>query len=277
MPAMEGVPTSPAEAAVPRAAATVVLLRDAGGGPEVLLLRRHSRAGFMPSAWVFPGGILDPGDADVPDRTWTGIDPAALAPRFGLSPAEVLAHHVAAVRETFEEAGVLLATHADGRRPDVGGEAFTTARHVLNDRADHLDWGAFCAAQDLVMDLGAFTYLAHWITPIQEPRRYDTRFFVAALPEGAVAAQDDVETTDARWIRPADALADPDVWMIFPAERTLERLAGAATAAEAIADARALESIAAVQPHMVFTDEGEVDIIHPDDPRYPHDLYGTAR
>lgn len=280
-------PQTVSDAAPTRSAATVVLLREraddgvllrerADDGPEVLLLRRHSRSGFAASAWVFPGGVVDDGDADVPGQTWAGIDPDALAPRFGLSAGKVLALHVAAVRETFEEAGVLLAHHADGRIPDLGQPSFVQARRILNDRDDHLDWGAFCAEQGLVMDLGAVTYHSHWITPIQEPKRYDTYFFVAAVPDGALASQDDVETTQARWMTPREALEDDDVLIIFPTQKTLESLQRFGSAAECAAAAAAMTEIPTVQPHVILDDEGRlVDIVLPDDPRYPHEVYGS--
>lgn len=274
---MATAPTRPEDAAPARPAATIVLLRDQPdqpAGPEVLLLRRSSRSGFAASAWVFPGGVVDRTDAAVPDGTWTGIDPEALAPAFDLPPGEVLALHVAAIRETFEEAGLLLATRADGSPPDLADPALEDARRLLNDRDAHLDWGAFCADHGLVMQLGAVAYLAHWITPIQEPRRYDTRFFLAAVPPGAEAAPDDVETTQARWLTPRAALDDDDVAMIFPTIRTLEGLLDVRSADEAVARARALPAVTTVQPHIVLDDDGRpTDIILPDDPRYPHEVY----
>jgi 8-oxo-dGTP pyrophosphatase MutT (NUDIX family) len=278
IPGVPPVPQTPAEAAPTRLAATVVLLRDGADGPEVLLLRRHSRSGFVPRMWVFPGGVVDEADAAVPDGTWVGIDPAALADRFGLPGGTVLALHVAAVRETFEEAGVLLATSRDGGPPSVDAEELAAARAQMNDRAAGLDWGRFCAEHGLVMDLGAVAYLTHWVTPIQEPRRYDTRFFAAALPAGSVARQDDVETTSARWLTPRRAVEDPDVEVIFPTERTLRSLEGFATAAEVLAHARALPDVPTVQPHILHDEAGDlVDIVLPDDPRYPHELYRVGR
>jgi 8-oxo-dGTP pyrophosphatase MutT (NUDIX family) len=272
------VPTAPAEAVPTRLAATVVLIRDAATGPEVLLLRRHSRSGFAASAWVFPGGVVDAGDATVPATTWSGLDPVALAPRFGLPAEAVLGLHVAAVRETFEEAGILLATTTDGAAPDLADPAFASARRVMNDRDATLDWGAFCLEQGLVMDLAAVTYFSHWITPIQEPRRYDTRFFVAALPAGAVASADDVETTEARWTSPRAALEDEALHIIFPTARTLEALEAFPSAAACADHAVAQPAVPTVQPHIMADAEGRyVDIVLPDDPRYPHHIYRVGR
>lgn len=270
------VPQTPGEAAPTRPAATVILLRegDAPDRPEVLLLRRHDRAGFAASAWVFPGGVVDPGDAAIDGDSWTGIDPDDLAARFELTPEQVLATHVAAARETYEEAGILLAAHGDGRAPDLAAPAFTALRRDLNDRSVAVDLAAFLRAHDLVLDLGAVTYFSRWITPIQEPRRYDTSFFVAMVPDGAAASPDDVETTQARWITAQQALDDPDVGIIFPTEKTLRRIVELGTPADVIAHARAQTHVAPVQPHILFDDDGRLHaIVLPDDERYPHEVY----
>lgn len=269
-------PTTPADAVPTREAATVVLLRQRPDAAvlEALLLRRDSRSGFAPNAWVFPGGVVDDGDAEVADSTWAGIDPEALAPKFGLPPRRVLALHVAAVRETFEEAGVLLAHHADGRVPDLDDPAFVAARRDLNRRGSDLDWGAFCAEQELVMDLRLLAYHSHWITPIQEPKRYDTFFFVASVPDGAVALQDDVETTEARWMTRREALDDGDLYMMIPTDKTLESLEAFTSAAECVAAANAVDEIPAIQLHTLLDEEGRPEeVLLPDDPRYPHEMY----
>lgn len=270
------VPQTPAEAAPTRAAATVILLREAAAShqPEILLLRRHDRAGFAASAWVFPGGVVDAGDAAVDRDSWTGIDPDDLAARFDLTPEQVLATHVAAVRETYEEAGILLAAHRDGRAPDLADPAFTALRRDLNDRSVTVDLAAFLREHDLVLDLGAVTYFSRWITPIQEPRRYDTAFFVAMVPDGAEASPDDVETTQARWITAQQAIDDPDIGIIFPTEKTLRHIVQLGTPADVIAHARAQTHVAPVQPHIFVDDDGRyTGIVLPDDERYPHEVY----
>jgi 8-oxo-dGTP pyrophosphatase MutT (NUDIX family) len=274
-------PTTPADAPPTRLAATVVLVRDAPAGPEVLMLRRHAKAGFAASLWVFPGGVVDPGDGLVGPDCWSGIDPEALASTFDLPAERVLAAHVAAVREMFEEAGVLLAQHADGRLPDVSAAALQALRRDLNDRSVTVDLDAFLREHELVLDLGAVTYWSRWVTPIQEPRRYDTCFFLARVPDGAVASHDAIETTDARWVTPQQGLDDPGVEMIFPTIRTLEELAAVEGPAGQPADADAIVSHAAdrppvtpIQPHILTDDDGAfVGIVLPDDPRFPHELY----
>lgn len=261
------------DVALPRSAATVILLRDADA-LEVLMLRRHKRSGFAASAWVFPGGVVDLGDAAVGEDNWTGIQPASLTDRFDLAAEQVLAMHVAAVRETFEEAGVLLAHHQDDAPVDVTDPAVVEFRHLLNDRQTKANWPAFLTAQKLVLDLGGVTCLSRWITPVAEPRRYDTYFFVAKLPDGAQPAADLVETTEARWITPADALDDDDFMMIFPTVRTMELLRDFATTDEVISHAGSVTDLAPTQPHVVLDDDGNLaKILAPGDEGYPDELY----
>lgn len=265
-----------------RAAATVIVLRDAAGGDtyELLMLRRHARSGFAADMWVFPGGVVDQGDGTLDPAHWTGIEPAALAPRFGLSSREVLAHYVAAVRETFEEAGLLLAHRRDGSAPDLSDPALLQLRNDLADRTKTVSFAAWLAEQDLVVDLDALTYLSHWVTPAVEPRRYDTRFFLASAPADQVAGFDQHETTDQRWVTPADALDASKAGampMIYPTILTLRWLRDHAAAAAAIAAADAQSEIRRVQPHAELDADGNfVRVLHPDDPEYPHHLYGDG-
>ena len=262
-----------------RNAATVIVVRDdpAGGPFQILMLRRHARSGFAADAWVFPGGVVDPGDADLPESRWTGLDAQAEAERFGLSAGEVLAFHVAAVRETFEEAGLLLARHSDGQPADLADPALLALRRAMADRASDVNFNTWLEQQDLVLDLGALTYLSHWVTPTIEPRRYDARFFLARLPAEQIAAHDRLEITDQRWIAPADALEAHHAGqlpMIFPTIKTLEDLATAPSAAALIERARAQASIRRIQPHAEVDDQGRfVRILHPDDHDFPSHLY----
>lgn len=262
-----------------RTAATVVVLRDApeGEGYEVLMLRRHARSGFAADMWVFPGGVVDEADGDLDPRHWAGIDPVALGERFGLSPRQVLAHYVAAVRETFEEAGLLLARTAAGGPPDLTDPDLLQLRQDLADRATSVNFAAWLQEHDLVLDLDNLTYLSHWVTPAVEPRRYDTRFFLAIAPADQIAGYDQRETTDQRWVAPAAALQasrDGDMPMIYPTILTLRWLREHGTAATATAAASAQPQIRRIQPHAELDDDGNfVRILHPDDPEYPRHLY----
>ena len=264
-------------AATPRLAATTILGRDvAGGPPEILLVRRHRRSGFAASAWVFPGGVLDARDGELDAARWHGIDPDALAPRFRLNPRDVLAMHVAAVRETFEEAGLLLAQRREGGAVDVLDPRVVEVRRAMMQRGSDVDFGAFLAEHDLVLDLGRLTYWARWLTPFAEPRRYDTCFFLARAPADQQAAHDAIETVDLRWTTAQAALEADDLPVIYPTQRTLEELAPHARLEDLLAVAEARGEVRSVQPHVVVEDGRFVGILHPDEPGYPHDLYASA-
>lgn len=264
-------PTSGRPAPV-RAAATVLLLRDGPRGVEVLMLRRHAAVEFAGDAWVFPGGTVDPGDRTLDPACWQGIDPAALAPRFEASAGEVLGFHVAAVRETFEESGVLLAQHA-------GGEpVLHAADPALRARVAETGFHAWLAAEGLVLDLAALAYLSRWVTPVQSNKRFDACFFVARAPHGQVADHDRIETTDRRWVTAGEALAAhrSDRWaLMYPTRLTLSDLADFTDVDGVLAAARGQRRVRSIQPHAEPAGGG-VRLIHPDEADYPHHLYGEG-
>jgi 8-oxo-dGTP pyrophosphatase MutT (NUDIX family) len=259
-----------------RDAATVIVLRDRGGGAEALMLRRHGKSGFAADAWVFPGGTIDAADTALAPERWRGIDPAALAPRFGRPPDVVLGAHVAAVRETFEEAGLLLAVRSDGAAVDLRTDGVRAMRAALVDRsAGGAEFAAWLESEALVLDLGRLTYWARWITPRIEQRRYDTSFFLARAPEGQVAAHDQVETTGQRWLTASAALAAHaagELNMIHPTIRTLEEMAPLAGVDALIEHATARADVAPILPHFERTDDGW-RVLHPGDPGYPYEDY----
>ncbi|RPF41374.1 hypothetical protein EDD96_5172 [Streptomyces sp. Ag109_G2-6] len=224
---------TPAE---PRRAATVMLLRDTPAGPAVHMLRRRSSMAFAGGAYAYPGGGVDPRDED--HRIgWAGPDQEQWAARLGTDAATAQAIVCGAVRETFEEAGVLLA----GKTPDtvVGdttGDDWEADRQALVGRelsfAEFLDRRGLLLRSDL---LGAW---ARWITPEFEPRRYDTWFFVAALPEGQRTRNASTEADRTVWIRPQDAAAGYDageLLMMPPTISTLRSLEPYGAAADALA------------------------------------------
>src|SRR3954452_9295914 len=191
-----------------REAATVMLVRD---DPDlhVFMLRRNLQADWVGGAYVFPGGAVDADDRGevLAQRCPTHTDAAASA-LLGLSGGG-LGFWVAAVRETFEEAGVLLArSEITNALVDPSGPKLASARDELN--AGTLTFGSFVLDQGLVLDDGALHVFSHWITPVGMPRRYDTWFFVAEAPEGHAYAHDDGETVASIWIRPLDALDAAD-------------------------------------------------------------------
>jgi 8-oxo-dGTP pyrophosphatase MutT (NUDIX family) len=199
-------------AAVPtRDGATVMLVRD---GPhavrplEVFMLRRHPRTAFG-SVHVFPGGVVDAAD-HVPelDARCPGLSDAEASAQLGLA-AGGRSYWVAAVRESFEEAGVLLARDAEGAPVRFDGHADVQARFDDHRRAIHAGRRTLLevlAAERLVLAVDSVRYVAHWITPEGEPKRFDTRFFLARAPEGQAYAHDDAELIGSEWVRPADAL-----------------------------------------------------------------------
>ena len=197
------------EPAVPRAAATVLLLRDgAGSGIEVLMTRRSASASFAPGAYVFPGGGIDAADSEA-------YRIAARRPGQGDLH---LTQAIAAIRESFEELGLLLARHADGRPADDADIA------ALDRDAP---FAAQCEARGLTLAADQVFVLAHWITDRDLPRRFDVPFLVARMPVDQAPIADESEQFEPVWVSPADALARHKAgsfFMIFPTIRTLERL-----------------------------------------------------
>ncbi|MBW4719764.1 NUDIX hydrolase [Saccharothrix obliqua] len=211
-------PDEQAVPAIPKDAATVVLLRDRAGELEVFLQRRVRGMAFAGGMTVFPGGGVDPRDADT-STAWSGPPPTWWAERFACPPDLARALVCAAVRETFEESGVLLAgASADSVVADTS--AYAAARAALVAREVSL--AEFLAGEGLVLRADLLRPWANWVTPVEEPRRYDTRFFVAVLPTGQRADGWTTEASDAVWQTPAEALEDwregrrmlmPPTWM----------------------------------------------------------------
>jgi 8-oxo-dGTP pyrophosphatase MutT (NUDIX family) len=186
---------------------------------QVFVMRRTPRAVFGPGATVFPGGAVDESDTQALARV-VGADDAAASAELGLAAGGLL-RRVAAVRECFEEAGILLA--------QALGEPATPApewRDALN--AGHVTLGQVLDRDDLVIDATDLRVFAHWLTPTGAPRRYDTWFFVARAPEGQDGAHDDGELVASEWVRPADALARNErgeIELSLPTLRSLQALA----------------------------------------------------
>ena len=243
--------------AVPRASATVVVLREAPGGPQVLLLRRNRATGFVPGAWVFPGGRVDAadGEAALADR-WLRLTPEGAAGRLGLgmdADPPAIAYYGAAVREVFEETGLLAGSDLMG---DGADDRMGAAREALLGRG--VPFSRVLKRLGARLDGTAIEYIAHWVTPVAEPRRYDTRFFAASVPRGATAVHDEREMTGAVWLTPRAALErhrEGRLPMIFPTIRTLEDLCDFATVEDLLAHYRG-RAIPRVQPEIVRTATG---------------------
>jgi 8-oxo-dGTP pyrophosphatase MutT (NUDIX family) len=236
---------------VPRDAATVVLLRDAERGPEVYLLRRHARMAFAPGQVVFPGGAVDPRDREA-DIGWAGPDAGDWSRRFRCDEPTARGLVCAAVRETFEESGVLLAgPDTASVVADTTGADWEADRVALETR--QLSFADLLRRRDLVLRSDLLGAWAHWITPAFEPRRFDTRFFVAVLPRGQQTRDVSGESDAVAWMRPADALEavrDGRLGMMTPTMRTCAEIAGLARA-DQVLPAAAARRFSTVQPRLV--------------------------
>ncbi len=173
------------------------------------MVRRGQGAAFMGGAHVFPGGRVDPGDAASADDSWCDGVAGASSSLGGLAPADAVGYYIAAARELFEEAGVLVARDPAGRFASLADAAaharFTEYRPEVHSGARTLR--AVVLAEGLRLALDAFVPFAHWVTPPIDVRQFDTRFFLTRVPPEQAPAHDDTETTESVWIAPADAIA----------------------------------------------------------------------
>ncbi|MGW6769294.1 NUDIX hydrolase [Streptomyces sp. NPDC055037] len=223
-------------AMTPRRAATVMLLRDDPAGPAVHMLRRRASMAFAAGAYAYPGGGVDPRDDDG-TVGWAGPGRDVWARRLGVDAASAQAIVCAAVRETYEEAGVLLAGETPGTVVgDTTGDDWEADRDAL---AGHeLSFADFLNRRGLVLRSDLLGAWARWITPEFEPRRYDTWFFVAALPPGQRTRNASTEADRTVWIRPAEATEAYDrgeLLMMPPTVATLRQLQSYGSADEALA------------------------------------------
>lgn len=246
---------------VPRPAATLILARQAAAGIEVFLLRRTRLAEFAGGAYVFPGGALDASDHD---PRWTahcvGMDDAAASRLLKLEQGG-LAYWVAAIRECFEEAGLLLARDGSGELlalddPDTARE-FAGLRERLI--AGSLSFAQLCGERNLRLALDHIAYFSHWITGQGRPRRFDVRFFVAVAPPHQTPSHDRGETVDHIWIQPAAALEGHrrgELDLLFPTIKTLEALARFADTVAVMDHARELRALPPAPPRAATGRDG---------------------
>lgn len=244
--------------APPRDAATVIVLRDGARGLEIYLVKRSRTVDFMAGAHVFPGGKLDKADSSPSARALLSADTSDLHARLGeaLPAMHAAGLFVAAIRETFEEAGLLLGRLAagwgadDARRAIAEGALFSTLVEHLDTRA-LVPW-------------------VRWVTPEVSPKRFDARFFLARAPEGQEPRVDGREATEGLWITPGEALqrwADDDMLLAPATAKSIDALAVHRTADEALAAAAALRPPPVLMP-LAWNEEGRAYISLPGDPRH---------
>jgi len=250
------------EAESARPSSTVVLARAGSSDPEIFMVRRHERSSFG-SAHAFPGGVVDPEDAQVHEYC-EGVSSAAANSRLGV-PDGGLDYYSSAIRELFEESGVLL---ADLSSLD---ENLTAVRDALNDGS--LNWAEFVTRNELPLYCAELNYISHWVTPPDESRRYSTRFFLAEAPQGQDAEHCGGELTDSCWTTATDVLAAErrgDVKLIFPTLKTMESLARHRSLDSLLewAQSSAEWGITSMVP-LVIERDGKSEIVLPGDKDYP--------
>lgn len=236
--------------ATPVPAATILLLRDGADGLEVFMVKRHHQIDFVAGALVFPGGKVEKGDSE-----------AALEQHFDGGKdwtPDMRAMGAGAIREAFEESGILLAR--DARTGDfVSAERLEELQHYrpkLDKREEAL--ADVLEREKLRLALDQLVHFAHWITPDNMPKRFDTHFFLAVSPVGHAGSHDGRESVDSIWIRPGNAIADRKKWsVIFPTRLNLEKLDKSRTVADALAAARA-DKVLPVLPWVEKGPDGQV-------------------
>lgn len=261
------------ESIVIRLAATVLILADRPD-LQVLMLKRNARSIFVGDMWVFPGGAVDPEDGTPEaDAVVEGLTDTEASSNLGIEKGGV-AFWVAALRETFEEAGILLArTPGEKELVDLSQsdteERFGTYRAGVN--AGEVDFVSMVREQGLVLDGSGVHYVSRWVTPLGPPRRYDTRFFVTAMPQGQQPLHDDDEAVHHEWVRPAEALAlneSDEMLMMTPTVSMLNRLSRYRSAVDAISAAEGNNEEQDELVRIRYDIEGPGRIAWPDDPDY---------
>ena len=245
-----------------RPSSTVIVARAGTGNPEIFMVRRHEKSSFG-SAYAFPGGVVDPEDSEV-HQFCHGLTSKEADSRLGVED-NGLDYYSAAVRELFEETGVLL---ADLSSLD---ENLTSVRDELNDGS--LNWVDFVTRNELSLDCSNLHYISHWVTPPMLPKRYSTRFFLAALPAGQDAMHCGGELTESRWATAKEMLAAGrrgDVKLHFPTIKTLESIARQKALPDLVDWAKSCVEwgVTSMVP-LVIERHGKKEIVLPGDKDYP--------
>ncbi|MEX2208883.1 MAG: NUDIX hydrolase [Myxococcota bacterium] len=252
--------TTPAPA--PKLAATILLVRDGASGLEVFMVQRHHQIDFATGAMVFPGGKIEAGDAD----------PRLRARCAGALDADALAVRVGAIRETFEECGVLLARPRGGSAL-VGADRLRAIEARFRERlnADEIGLVDVALAEDLELACDLLVPYAHWVTPERVPKRFDTYFFLVAAPPDQIALHDGGESVDSVWTTAQQALAEAEAGrrtIIFPTLMNLNLLGLASDVADALARTRA-RPLVTVRPALRRAPDGKPELVIPPEAGYP--------
>lgn len=251
-----------------RPAATLVLVRDSPHGMEVLMMQRTYQAAFVPGGYVFPGGALDASDSHSCFATHCENFNDGSACRLLDIDKDGLAYWVAAIRECFEESGLLLAYGRDGKLIEMAAPRdadFSALRYRV--AAGELAFDELCRTQQLTLALDQLFYFGHWITPMGAPRRFDTRFFVAVAPQGQIASHDNNETIAHAWMRPAEVLERHragQIDMMFATAKTVEILGRFATTNALMNHIRNLDVIPTSIPRVSTSRSGRQVLIQGD-------------
>ena len=269
--ASSGHSAASAPKAALRAAATLVVVRDAPAGIEVLLLRRAENGDdAFSGSWVFPGGVVEPQDRECRAIVGAGLDDAAASKRLGVESGG-LDYYIAALRECFEESGLLFAAEGDGVSPASTATASRIAAMAARRGALHRGEARLqevCRDCGLTLAVDRLVYVGHWLTPIGRRKRFDTRFFLAEAPPGQAATPDDAETIEQRWFAPAEALAQlRELRLVTPTVKTLEAIARFDTVPALFEWARAPRLIVPSMPHMGVGSQG-LRPVAPDEPAW---------
>ena len=252
--------------ATPIASATIVIVRESPGGPEVLLVKRRAGDAFG-NAYTFPGGVIDPEEA-AGRPVCNGLSEDDSNSILGVDNG--LDYYTAVIRELFEETGILLARDSDGNWPD--NVACYAEQRMAVDRCE-LAWPDFLRSEGFCMPVDVLHYFAWWITPVNSPKRWTTRFFATALPPGQNAKHDCKELTDSGWLRPKDALQsglDGQIKLPQPTRRNLDLMKDFESVDELLewAAGQHRTGITSICPVQVFVDGKEMYPI-PGDQHYP--------
>jgi 8-oxo-dGTP pyrophosphatase MutT (NUDIX family) len=254
--------------APPHPAATLVLIRDADG-VEVLLIQRHRASRFAGGDFVFAGGKIETDDNPADASAWCrDLTPESAARRLNLDdPRQAVAYWTGAIREAFEEVGVLLAYGPNGALVKPDGAQYEEYRRACQE--DNRAFWDMVRAEHLTLATDRLVYFAHWITPEESPVRFDTRFFAADMPPGQTAVADDREIIAVRWLTPAAALEARqrgEISLRFPTIKNLILLEGSASVVETLARLSE-QTVETIRPRLVR--EGDAQrVLIPGDPEY---------